>query len=55
MGVEQEDGESKINRLHHVVQGDDVLTTFWTEIYKAAEEGTLESEEEFHPIPEQES
>lgn len=44
--------DGKVAELRRLAESDDVITTFWEEIYHAAEDGTLEDESEFHPVPE---
>lgn len=53
--VRPDNNAGRVSNEKKLEESDDVLTTFWTELYVAAKDGTLESEEDFHPIPEQES
>lgn len=53
--VRPDNNVGRVGNERRLEEADDVLTTFWTELYVAAKDGTLESEEEFHPIPVEES
>ena len=47
--------DGKVAELRRLAESDDVITTFWVELYQHVEDGTLEPEDDFHPVPEEES
>lgn len=42
--------DGKAANTRRLMESDDVLTTLWPELRDAAIDGSLESEDEFHPI-----
>jgi hypothetical protein len=53
--VRPDNNAGRVSNEKKLEESDDVLTTFWPELYQAFEKEELEPEEDFHPIPEQES